>query len=124
MQPYLYQEWFGEDGTDPIYDPVTDPSPSSVQVVGNEFTLTWINEAGEIVGYHLYYRSCGDDEWMTLSAGITSPRFTVNTTLLSHGEYEFAVRGVKDSGIETELHSSLDENAQPTGGWYLVWTAA
>jgi hypothetical protein len=43
--------------------------------------------------------------------------------MLPYGVYEFAVTSVSTDGLESEIHSSLDDNADPAGGWFLDWRA-
>ena len=60
---------------------------------------------------------------MRIAANLSSAEATVTTDDLVHGSYEFAVSSVSLTGMESELHTSLDETADPTTGWYLDWSA-
>jgi hypothetical protein len=100
----------GQDGVAPI------------QVKGESFTLAWNPpQDGSVTGYRLYFRTHGDQNWSELEqvdAGTTE--YTVNHPELDYGQYDFAVTSL-DSGDESDYHSSLDETAQPSGGWYMEW---
>ncbi len=97
-------------------------SPSPIQVKGDSFTLAWNPpQEGDVTGYKLYFRSHGEQGWSELEQvddGTTE--YTVNHPELDYGRYDFAVTAL-ESGDESDYHSSLDESAQPSGGWYMEW---
>ncbi len=103
------------------------PTPIS----GNAFTLLWDppqDEAGnheQVASYNLYYREHGTYSWSSLgsAAATSAPSFEVTTALLSYGSYDFAVAAVEMDGSESEPHTSLDDDADPQTGWYVVWSS-
>ena len=69
--------------------------------------------------YNVYYRNHGDIDWIWHGAAASdNPEYRVS---LADGEYDFAVSSVGPDDRESDLHTSLDENAYPAGGWYLIW---
>ena len=72
--------------------------------------------------YRVYYRVYGAYEWELLSeiAAESSPSLTIDSELLAYGTYEFAVSSVTN-GHESDLHSSMCDEAQPGSGWFVQW---
>lgn len=102
------------DGSDPVAVSVTDEN----------FTLAWDPAEGDITGYEVFYRAHGNTSWTQLDeTGVSdTPRYTVSSSELDYGTYEFAVRATISGGGTTEYHTSLDSTASPESGWYLDWT--
>lgn len=98
----------------PIVQPITLSGPS--------FTLAWDDDSSETVSYTVYWRNRGATSWQLLASDLAEPEYTVSTEILSHGSYEFAVSSVSSDGQESDLHESLDEDAEPEP-WYLEWSA-
>jgi hypothetical protein len=100
-------------------------APVSIQ--GASLTLFWDpdltgNPADPTASYNLYSRTHGTFPWTLLgNTGTATESFSVSTDILPHGSYDFAVTAVTASGAESELHTSLDDTAQPQTGWYVVW---
>ena len=102
--------------------------PLMIPVTAESFTVAWDTSSSSVDEYVLYYRPHGETHWHTLSAvdaGAAeggSVAFEVNKDVLEAGpgEYEFAVSSVYD-GEESELHTSLCEEAEPDRGWYVSW---
>lgn len=96
-----------------------------IELAEDSFTLAWEDESDEDVTeeYRVYVRNHGEQEWTFLCTvpPAEEPQLTVNVDLLSYGSYEFAVSEVVE-GDESDLHTSLDDSAQPSWGWYLNWT--
>jgi hypothetical protein len=118
--PFLYgfdDVWKDEDGGS-----VEEPGPALIVVQNSEFTMTW-NEGVGADEYRVYQRERGSGEWSLLESVVGVPELTVNDSMLSYGEYEFAVTTVQD-GVESGFHTSLDKTADPATGWYLSWEPA
>ena len=96
------------------------------RVAAESFVLAWDPpaDASEIDSYRVYARPRGEYQWESLSevqAGDT-PTLTVTQSLLTYGTWEFAVTAVA-GGVESDLHTSMDDDAMPATGWFLEWTA-
>ncbi len=98
-------------------------------VTSDSFTLAWnpadqSDYTGTLEGYHVYYRTHGETSWNLLSSTALSddPQITIDETLLTMGDYDFAVSAYT-SDDESDLHTSLDDTADPDSGWYLQWHA-
>jgi hypothetical protein len=99
-----------------------------VEVTGDSFIVQWnqpVDEAtGEPVsvdGYRLYYREHGVYQWTQLTeVGSGTTEYTITTSDLSTGVYEFAVSALYPDS-ESDLHTSYDDTADPTYGWYVSW---
>lgn len=109
------------------FDSVNKPG-EPISVTGESFTVAWDAPVDPdtgvpvaVEGYSFYYREHGSYQWIHLAdtAG-DSTEYTVTTAALSYGEYDFAVASVS-AGTESELHTSYDDTADPTYGWYVVW---
>jgi hypothetical protein len=77
-----------------------------------------------ISSYRIYFRTHRAVDW-TLLAEVTAsdaPEYTATASTLPAGTYDFAVSSVGVNGLESVLHSSLDETADPPTGWFLLWT--
>ncbi|MDZ7852627.1 MAG: fibronectin type III domain-containing protein [Halomonas sp.] len=97
-----------------------------MRVAAESFVLAWDPpaDASEIDSYHVYARPRGEYQWQSVSevqAGDT-PTLTVTQSLLTYGTWEFAVAAVA-GGVESDFHTSMDDDAMPATGWFLEWTA-
>lgn len=108
----------------------TDTGPLEVTVAGDVLMLAWDGEPESPVPetpsapshYELFYRERGARNWTKLAAtGGLSAFYTITSNDLPHGEYEFAVRSVRNDGRTSDMHASGDFDAWPTGGWYVKW---
>ena len=118
-------------GTD-VSDPPVDPEPPqpgpapegplAIEVTADQFSLHWEASLDPVNEYRLYRRVHGESEWVLLVIGLNSPQATITQAELAFGQYDFAVSYVSVSGAESDLHSSLDDTADPHTGWYLDWT--
>lgn len=109
------------------FDSVNKPGVV-VSVDSESFTVEWNEvidaETGEpltVTGYRLYYREHGSYQWTEVddtAAGVTS--YTVDSTMLPPGDYELAVSALY-LDKESDLHTSFDDTADPTYGWYVSW---
>ncbi len=75
-----------------------------------------------VKSYRVYYRKDGSS-WVFLGEipAEEKPRYTVYHSDLGDGLYEFAVRAVYENAQYSSLHISSDQNADPLGGWFLLW---
>ena len=95
----------------------------AIHISGEQFTLSWDAPETAVSEYRLYQRPRGASGWALLVAGLPSPEATITAAQLDYGNYEFAVSTVNADGAESDLHTSLDETADPGSGWYLKWSA-
>ena len=98
----------------------------AVRVAAESFVLAWDPpaDATGIDSYRVYARPRGEYQWQSVSevpAGET-PSLTVSPSLLAYGTWEFAVTAVAGS-VESDRHTSMDDDAMPATGWFLEWTA-
>jgi hypothetical protein len=108
----------------------TDTGPLEIVAAADTITLAWDGAGGSelteipsaISHYELFYRPRGRREWVRLAeSGGPTPTYTIRRYQLSYGEYEFAVRSVRNDGRVSQIHTSVDHDAWPPGGWYLKW---
>ena len=96
-----------------------------IEITGEEFTITWDtdSEGSTIDYYQIYYRIRGTEEWIFLAEAEQAyePSLLIHTGLLDYGVYEFAVTSVS-YGEESEMHTSMDDDALPITGWYVAWS--
>ena len=112
----------------PVQEPEPVPEPEDgantaqrVVIETREFTLAWDFSLPEPGTFSVYYRAVDSEAWNLLKDGLSSSSLSIDDTMLDFGEYEFAVRFVSDTGVASELHTSLDKTAIPTTGWYVAW---
>ena len=89
-----------------------------------DITIAWSDDnPSNVQYYNIYYRAHGDSTWIFLNTAPPNafPSFTVEYSDLSDGLWDFGVSSVDNDNIESEIHSSLDIEADPTTGWYLLW---
>jgi hypothetical protein len=95
-----------------------------IEITEDTFTIAWDPDPSSGIpdSYRMYFRSRGDEPWSLLSELVPNiePEFTITQDNLSYGIYEFAVSSVK-AGIESDLHTSMDDTANPGTGWFLDW---
>ncbi|NBF40524.1 MAG: hypothetical protein GVY14_08910 [Spirochaetes bacterium] len=98
----------------------------AVSVVAESFVLAWDppGDASGIESYRVYARPRGEYQWQSVSEVQASetPTLAVTQSLLSYGTWEFAVTAVGGS-VESDRHTSMDDDAMPATGWFLEWTA-
>lgn len=94
-------------------DPVVIDQYEAIYKTSETITLEW---DGESDVYNVYYRIHGQEIWEILLES-TSSFIEINKELLGKGEFDFGV----SIGYDQEIHSSLDIDAIPEGGWYLIW---
>ena len=96
-----------------------------LDVTGDSFSIAWDNnsEAGTPDSFRIYFRHHGEEEWtflLSVDDG-AQQECTISSADLSYGTYEFAVSSVM-GGVESDLHTSMDDNADPVCGWYINWS--
>ncbi|MFW5714766.1 MAG: fibronectin type III domain-containing protein [bacterium] len=109
------------------FDTVNKPG-EAIAVTSDSFTVVWnppedpdTGDPLAVDGYRFYYREHGTYQWTHLAdTGARVTEYTVTTAEIPYGEYDFAVSSVS-SGEESELHTSYDDTAVPTYGWYIDW---
>lgn len=117
----------GNSGSDSVNFSVIDPF-TKVEIARESFTLLWDAPAdnGDIIAYKIYYREHGTEDWAQLETISASENleFIITTSVLQTGQWDFGTTSINESGLESEIHSSLDENAIPSTGWYLDWVTS
>lgn len=95
-----------------------------MEITEDTFSIVWDpdSQSGIPDSYRMYFRSRGDEPWNLLSEVVPDiePAFTISQDNLSYGIYEFAVSAVA-GGIESDLHTSMDDTASPGTGWFVDW---
>jgi hypothetical protein len=95
-----------------------------IEITEEEFTIAWDSDYqdGFPDEYRMYYRHRGEESWVLLSSVPygSDPSFLVSRDILAYGTYEFAVSSV-EAGNESDLHTSMDDTADPGTGWYVDW---
>ena len=69
----------------------------------------------------MYQRPHEGTTWNYLASTPGTAELVVDTGMIPHGDYEFAVTAVDALDRESGFHTSLDATANPAGGWYLHW---
>jgi len=95
-----------------------------MEITEDTFSIAWDPDplSGIPDTYRMYFRSRGAEPWSFLSEVTPDiePEFTINQDNLSFGIYEFAVSAVI-GGVESNLHTSMDDTASPGTGWFVDW---
>ena len=95
-----------------------------LEITEDTFSIVWDPDpqSGIPDSYRMYFRSRGDEPWSLLSevAPDIEPTFTITQDNFSFGIYEFAVSAVA-AGVESDLHTSMDDTASPGTGWFVDW---
>jgi hypothetical protein len=76
-----------------------------------------------IAGYQVYYRLHGQQAWTLLKEvpARSGSQLLIHHSQLGDGLFDFAVNAVNALGQPSGKHSSLDTDAEPFGGWYVLW---
>jgi hypothetical protein len=107
----------------------------SMQILqkSTKLTLAWDppmtdipNRPTEVATYQIYGREHGTSYWRLLGEVPASrhPEFTVDHERIGNGLFDFAVRAISVEGKVSPLHTSLDSNADPVSGWYVLWVGS
>ena len=126
-----------ETNTEDIYIFGHQPAIGTLYLTQNPRSLTEINVAGQtctlawtppettphLEVYSLYYREKGLMMWRPLAeiVAFTDPKYTITNSVLDFGIYEFGVLAVYENGSKSGIHTSIDPEADPSTGWYVVW---
>lgn len=97
---------------------------------GSSLRLAWDRVTTDIEGnqtyidfYEVYYRPHGTTEWTLYDTcpDIEDPWLEVYHNRVGDGYWDFGVLAVDMEDQDSTMHSSLDQNAVPAGGWYILW---
>ena len=112
-----------------------EPGPLPITIDQERITLGWDSSSDEfgqpesaVESFNLYYRHLGTRHWFLLSTvtATENPTFTVDAHSVlvgqASGAFEFGVSSITRRGAESAIHSSIDFDARPRGGWYIIWT--
>jgi hypothetical protein len=106
-------------------DPTPDPTPENDAILfsGAQLTLAWDPPPSPVSSYKLFYRIHGTATWALLDeiGAAAAPEYTVDHANLGNGDFDFGVVAVAEDQAESQMHTSLDNTAQPDCGWYLCW---
>ena len=85
--------------------------------------IAWFDAGGSVASYRIYYRNRGQSEWTLLgeTADGSTLSYEVRRADTGEGSFEFAVSSVAGDGTESEKHTSIDPDAIPPEGWYVIW---
>ena len=102
-------------------DPEEAAQRASV-VTAAQVTLAWNAPSPDVQSYRLYFRIHGESDWVKVDdvPPTPNPQYTIEYSDFGTGEYDFGVIAEYDSD-ESVMHTSLDQTASPTAGWYLDW---
>jgi hypothetical protein len=103
--------------------------PPPTAVTSETITLEWNApryDLPDVLGtatYRLYYRPHGTGSWTLLQEipAASGPHLMLRHSQLGDGSFDFGVTAVNAFGEASPLHSSLDADARPFGGWYIIW---
>jgi hypothetical protein len=104
--------------------------PQQITVHNDTITLSWdlpdfsaLEAISPIVSYKVFYRRHGDFLWLLIAEIEAKERleYTLNHDDIGDGLYEFAVSAINEKNCMSMLHTSIDQNASPFGGWYVLW---
>ena len=94
-----------------------------IEISNSSFTLEWDSPSGSTPNsYRIYYKEHFSNPWTLLDEiPYQQLEYEINYNDLDGEEfYDFGVSAIY-SGEESFLHYSLDEEAEPSTGWYIKW---
>jgi hypothetical protein len=102
-----------------------DPSTGAEKVLctDEQVILAWDPPSSEISTYKIFYRTHESGSW-TLFDEIPAddnPQYVLYHADFGNGDFDFGVVAVDAEAAESAMHTSLDETAQPSCGWFLSW---
>ncbi len=107
---------------------VSNASPITAysKTITLEWDPPWSAQASNFVNlqaYRVYYRAHYGGTWMSVMDVPVGapPEAVIDNEKVGNGVWDFAVSLVSILGRESELHSSLDDSAEPVGGWFVIW---
>ena len=110
---------------DSLYD---DIGATPVVIARDSFALAWeaeepaIPELPSAVNhYNIYARTLFSKQWEFIKEtdGFTQKISLSVGRIGGFGSYELGIAAVLNDGTIGEVHSSMDYDARPVGGWYL-----
>jgi hypothetical protein len=111
-----------------------DPEPFGTMVINGKaieiktkedtVTIAWDPPATPTTAYRIYYRRHGTVLWIQLDEipATDNPQYVLHLADFGEGEFDFGVSSIDDADQESEIHTSLDITADPSSGWYLLWS--
>jgi hypothetical protein len=104
--------------------PDPDTGTEKVLCTDEEVTLAWDPPPSEISTYKIFYRAHESGSWILFDeiTADNDPEYTLYHANFGNGDFDFGVIAVDGEAEESEMHTSLDDSAQPECGWYLAWT--
>ncbi len=100
-----------------------------IPVTADSISLSWDPPAGGLPGmlgvssYRIYYRP-HDTLAYTMIAEVpasSGTSYQLSHAAIGDGQFDFAVAAINGIGLSSDLHESVDWNAAPMGGWYIIW---
>jgi hypothetical protein len=98
----------------------------------DSFTFKWDGN-DDVVSFKIYYREHTQYGWNQSQYGwnllgetedTADPEYTINSNNLDYGIYDIGISAVSLEGVESLIHTSLDDTASPDNGWYINWTGS
>jgi hypothetical protein len=110
----------------PLYNPSAFVQHADeIASIANQLTLQWNppTSGPTPVSYTLEYRIHGTTTWQFLATlpATSQPGYTIQHSVLGNGSFDFAVSATDSTGATSPLHTSLDQSADPTSGWFISW---
>ena len=107
----------------PVSVPESDTGADKVLCSGEEVTLAWDPPPSEISTYKIFYRPHESGSWILFAEipADDNPEYTLYHADFGNGDFDFGVIAVNGGTGESDMHTSLDDTAQPACGWYLAW---
>lgn len=118
-----------DDGSPPATEPET-PTTSDAAVAyrqdADSMTLEWDAAPGPVSSYRIYVREHPNGRWTLLDeiTATAAPSYEVARSATGDGSFDFAVSSVDGEGTESVKHTSLDDEADPPSGWYVIWESS
>ena len=104
-------------------DPESDGGAEKVLCTTEEVTLAWDPPPSDIASYKIFYRTHESGSWILFdeTPADDDPEYTLYHGDFGNGDYDFGVVAVDAETAESDMHTSLDDTAQPASGWFLSW---
>lgn len=105
------------------------PGVAPIVLTTDEVTLAWdpprfvLPGLLGIASYQVFFRVHGTLPWQKIAdvPAASGTRCTVSHAQVGDGSFDFAVKAVDALGEASSSHSSMDVDASPVGGWYVIW---
>lgn len=98
--------------------------PAAVNKSADSITLAWDPPPSAVAKYRVFFRIHDTSTWYSLEDNLTAesePEYTVQHEDVNSGIFDFGVVAVNSEALESNMHQSLENTAQPETGWYLIW---